>query len=264
MLVAAFLIGTVLTAEVGIPLAEAETLQRAEKEFREGVRARERPGQARPHFQAAFADYEALRRHGANNPDLYRNQGNAAYLANDLPAAILAYRRGLRLDPGDRALQANLESARDQIQYPTGSLCRPAADEWPPWLPRPSENLLLGLAVGLYTLGCVAKTRWLMVRRAFLLHLAAVAILLACLVGFRWGIGQWQTEQESHPLVVVKDAAPLRTGNGNAYPPHKGLPSVSRGMEGRLQFVRGDWLQVEFVGGDVGWLRRDRVLVDTP
>ena len=40
------------------------------------------------------------------------------------------------------------------------------------------------------------------------------------------------------------------------------LPSVRRGMEGRLRFVRGDWLQVEFPGGDVGWLRRGDVLLD--
>ena len=264
MLVAVFLLSAALTADPGNAATAAATLQRAEREFLQGVQAREQPDQASQHFRAAFADYETLRRQGANNTALYRNQGNAAFLAGNVPQAILAFRRALRLAPGDGILQESLEKARDRVDYPKSEV-RPAAPDWPSWLPRPSDNQLLGLAVGIYSLGCIAFTRWLMIRQVSLVFLAAAALVLAGTLGFRWASREGQIDQQrQHPLLVVKDTCPLRTGNGISYPPQPALSSVRRGMEGTLQFVRGDWLQVEFPGGAVGWLRRDQVLLDTP
>jgi len=263
MLVAAFLMSTALAPEAGTPANGATTLERAEREFHEGLAARAHPDQAMPHFRMAFVHYKALRRQGVNNTALYRNLGNAAFLADDLPEAILAYRRGLRLDPGDRVLRENLEEARNQVQYPPGTLCRPADDKWPAWLPRLADNLLLGLALGLYAFGCVAITRWLLVRRAFLLLLGAMAIVVASGTAAWWGVRQRQARDESaHPLVVVKTTTPLHAGNGASYPLHKTMLSVARGMEGRMRYARGDWLQVQFPGGARGWLQRDHVLIN--
>jgi hypothetical protein len=242
----------------------AETLERAERAFREGVQARAHPDQARPHFRAAVDLYQALRRQGVDNPGLCRNLGNAALLAGDLPAALLAYRHGLRLAPADRVLRDNLEYARDQVGYPPGTLSRPAPDAWPPWLPRPPADLLLAVALALYGVGCVAVTRWHMGQSNAPLTWAVSALIVAAVLGLAWGVGRWQAEEETrHPLVVVAaDPVPLRTGNGKSYPAHRTLAAVNRGMEARLLFVRGGWLQVEFPGGQVGWLQRESVLVD--
>jgi tetratricopeptide (TPR) repeat protein len=242
----------------------AGILERAEKEFREAVQGREQRDEARKHFQTAAELYEALRRQGVNNADLYGNLGNAALLADNLPAAILAYQRGLRQDPGDRALHDNLEYARDQVAYPVGVPSRPAPDPWPPWLPRPADDLLLALALVLYGLGCVSATRWLMTRRSGLVMRSAVALVLGGVLGLWWGSRQWQHDEDrEHQLVVMAaDTTPLRTGNGRSYPVHKAMPVVNRGMEGRLLFARGDWLQLEFPGGEVGWVPRGSVLVD--
>src|SRR5262249_25530730 len=46
------------------------------------------------------------------------NQGNTYLLADKLPQAILAYKRGLRLNPNHELLRANLEYARSQVNYP--------------------------------------------------------------------------------------------------------------------------------------------------
>jgi len=53
----------------------------------------------------------------------------------------------------------------------------------------------------------------------------------------------------------------LRTGNGLRYPPRYETP-LNRGVEARLLFTRGDWLQIEFAGGEVGWVPREYALVD--
>ena len=43
----------------------------------------------------------------------YYNLGNAYFLADQLPEAILAFQRGLRLDPDDADVRANLDYVRD-------------------------------------------------------------------------------------------------------------------------------------------------------
>ena len=52
-----------------------------------------------------------------------------------------------------------------------------------------------------------------------------------------------------------------RKGDGLAFPPRYGAP-LNRGVEARLLFERGDWLQIELSGGEVGWVPRAYALVD--
>src|SRR5207302_9041873 len=99
-----------------ISQTRAEILERAEAAFEQGVKARGTPEETKL-FQSAAEHYEELRRRGVHNAALYRNQGNALLLGGDLPGAILAYRRGLRLNPNDRQMRANLTYARDQVVY---------------------------------------------------------------------------------------------------------------------------------------------------
>jgi tetratricopeptide (TPR) repeat protein len=245
-------------------LPDAALLERAEAAFRAGSKAREHPEQARVFFHAAADRYEALQRRGIENPGLCSNLGKAALLAGDLPRAIRAYRRGLRLDPDDRSLLDDLAYARDQVQYPANTVTRPPADPWPSWLPRPADDVLLAVALAFYGVACLAATGWRMDGRSSLRKLGVIAMALALVSGLRWGLRRWEAlEQTQHPVVVMAaEATPLRTGNGLSYPGHKGLPSVSRGMEARLQFARGGWLQIEFPGGEVGWVQRAGVLID--
>src|SRR5262249_53455448 len=89
------------TAAGDATVAGADLLDRAEAAFRAGVSARQNSGETRRCFREAASHYETLRQRGADNADLEGNLGNAYLLAGDLARAILAYRRGLRLNPGD-------------------------------------------------------------------------------------------------------------------------------------------------------------------
>src|SRR5262249_34338620 len=53
----------------------------------------------------------------------------------------------------------------------------------------------------------------------------------------------------------------LRRGGGATSPPRYDTP-LNRGVEARLLFARGDWLQVELAGGEVGWVPRRSVLIE--
>jgi tetratricopeptide (TPR) repeat protein len=245
-------------------LSDREVRERAEAEFQEGVHLRQARDQAQPHFRNAAGYFEELRQRGVYNPALYRNLGNAYLLADDLPRAILSYRRGLILVPNDPDLRDSLAEARERVAYPaSGDLGRPRSEDRPPWLPHLRSNGLMVAAVACYIFGCLSVTRWRMVRRGRLLTIGLIALLLAgVLAGWLMLRAAEQRESGEHLLVVVaRDGVLLRRGNGVAFPPRYDTP-VNRGVEGRLLFERGSWVQIELSGGEIGWVPRQAVLVD--
>jgi hypothetical protein len=236
----------------------------AEALFRLGLDRHDHPEKAQSFFLQSAERFESLRQRGADNAELDRNLGNAYLLGGDLPRAILAYRRGLRRSPSDRRMQEALAFARSQVAHGTGNgLGHPPSESRPPWLPRLATSWCLALALGAYTLGWLAAARWWMRRdsRAMVLAVAgclAAAVLVAGLVA---------EEVRDHDLierpvvVVAEDGVLLRSGNGLRYPPCFETP-LNRGVEARLLFIRGHWLQIELAGGEVGWVPREYALVE--
>jgi hypothetical protein len=196
----------------------------------------------------------------------FHNLGNAYFLADRLPEAILAFRRGLRLDPNDGGLADNLDYARARVQNLFGNRGRPEEESWPPWLYQPSPFQVLVVALILYSAACVLATRWLMTRRRALMVRAILVFILAAAGGFFWlYLKNENTWQDQHPLVVIReDKLPLRKGNGPSYAANADLPVLSRGMEARRLHERGGWLQIQFPSGEVGWVEKTAVLVDEP
>jgi hypothetical protein len=194
------------------------------------------------------------------------NVGNAFFLDDKLPEAIFFFQRGLRLDPNDGGLQANLDYARARVQYPFGDHGRPESPSWPTWLYRPSPFQVLVAALILYAVGCLLVTRWLMTGRRRLLVRAVVIFILAAAGAVFWLHLESENEwQEQHPLVVIRDDKQLlRKGNGPSYPANPDLPFLSRGMEARRLHERGAWLQIQFPSGEIGWVEKAAVLVDDP
>ncbi len=249
-----------------MPHTVADILHEAEAAFHEGSQLRDQPEEARKQFRLAAERYEQLRTRGVTNPALCCNQGNAWFLAGDLPRAILSYRRGLRLAPHDAELRMCLEHAREQVVYPShATLGRPAVEHWPPWLPRPSARTCFYGAVLSYVLGWAACARWLTSRRRGWLALTggafAVALLLALLVLL--GESRARKEERFPPVVVAEDGVLLRKGNGLGYPLRSETP-LNRGVEARLLHAKADWLQIELASGEVGWVPKSYMLVEKP
>jgi hypothetical protein len=250
-----------------VSAADVELIQAAADSFHEGVELRDDPAGARAHFRTSADLWEQARRNGVANPALFRNQGNACLLADDLPGAILAYRRGLWLAPNDAELQMLLAHARNQVVYPasSGAFAHPPVDYRPPWLPRFSILWPLGLSCLAYGLGCFAFTRWRMVRRSGFLALSLIAFVAFALLAVILVLEELRNrDQEVRPLVVVaQDGMHLRKGNGESYP-HRYETPLNRGVEARLVLERAGWVQVELSGGETGWLPRGQVRIDEP
>jgi hypothetical protein len=246
---------------------ETDLLQRAEAAIRDGEARRDNPQQARLSFLEAALLFETLHKQGIQNADLFRNEGNAYLLAGDLPRAILAYRRGLRYAPGERVLQANLHYAREQVDYPSGDgFGRPPIDHWPPWSPRLSLGALLALALVAYTASLVALTRWVLTRRGVLLviSIGLIALAIAPLVAVIYEAWQLRRERANPVVLIAANHVQLRNGDGLAYSARYDGKTLNRGVEARLLNERGDWLQIELAGGEMGWVRRVDVLSEPP
>jgi tetratricopeptide (TPR) repeat protein len=267
MAVPGLLIGLLLAvgATPTEPSSERALLDEAQSAFHEGNQAQDLA--AKEAFRRAAECYEELHRRGVRSAALYRNQGNASLLAGDLPHAVLAYRRGLRLAPNDADLHANLAYARDQVvQGLSDHHGRPPVEQRPPWLPRLASKRVLGLVALLYALTWFTVTCWLMTRRTWLLAMAGGAFMVAVLLAVGFTVEAMAEKAEvHHPLVVIARAegVKLRRGNGQSYPEYDYV--LRPGVEGRLLFddQRG-WLQIELADGEVGWVRQADVLVDTP
>lgn len=263
MHVAGFMIQMTLAVSAGAyPMPDDWVLAHAEAEFRKGLELRGTSPEAGRHFRLAWAEYSELRRRGLNGAEVCGNAGNAALLTGDLPAAILAYRQGLRAAPGNQTLLSNLAFAREQVAYAeNGAIARPAAAQ----VASRVRVSLVGLlaAVTLWVGACLSITRWIMTRDrrplniGLCLLVAAVCFVVVLLFDRRRAI-----EETAHPVVVVaQDDLVLRKGNGTSYPPRVSTP-LNRGVEMRLVFKRGDWLQVELGSGEIGWVPAAAVLVD--
>lgn len=263
VLVMGLLLGGLPTQLKSVP--ESDLIDQAFDAQDAGRKAKGDPREAHVHFARSAACWEEIHRRGWTGPDLFRNLGNAYLLAGDLPRAILAYRQGLRLDPVNRPLRANLEVARAEVVYPPpGTLGRPPDASWPRWLPRPGLPLIWRLGIVAYGIFWLLLTRWIMVRHAWLL--AAAAGMLALTVTLTTCLClemRSQANAAQYPVVVVaRDGVVLRKGNGLSYPPRNPTP-LNRGVEAQQLFTRGDWLQIRLAGGEVGWVPVAEVLVDT-
>jgi hypothetical protein len=229
--------------------------------FAEGLRRRQAGERSRAQFQAAAAACEELRRRGASNALLYRNLGNARLLASDLPGAILAYREGLRVEPGDAVLRRNLAAARNLVAFAEGSrLGRPPEDVRPGWLVRVGPGWVFALALAAHAAGWAALVRWLMRRRPAAL-VGAVALVGPAALGVGLLVRGEAAGQTRPVVVLAADGVRLRKGNSALFPPRYETP-LNRGVEAELLFRRGGWLQVELAGGEVGWVPAGQALVE--
>jgi hypothetical protein len=218
---------------------------------------------ARPAFQRALQAF-AESNDRLSGTALAQDLGNAAFLADDLPRAILAFRYGLSFDRHHALLRTNLAYARSQVRYaPNGQHGRPEPDPWPLWLARLGAGWYVGGATTCYCLAWVALSGFALRPKRELAALTAGCLALAAGAGYGCYLLRLQADRDRDfaPVIICRDDVPLRTGNGPSYPRHEELPTLARGMEARRLGARGSWLQIQFATGEIGWIQDRDALI---
>ena len=194
---------------------------------------------------------------GVENADLYTNLGNAALQGEHLGAAVLAYRRALRLDPDHtRALQ-NLEHARGLLadwvprREPAGLAS--SFFFWHRTLAR-EERALAGafcfLVAGALIAGGIHFRQSALRNSAWVPGLAWLVLMISLAIDAGGG--------DREDAVVVAEEAVLRVADSALAPVALPRP-LPAGAEVRVLEVRSPWLHVRLANGRDAWLAEDRV-----
>jgi len=241
-------------------------LAEAQNYFHLGLAARRDPQLARPLFRGSAEDYTELVRRGNRSAEIYRDQGNAWLLWGSLRRAILAYRQGLAIDPTDASLRNCLDFARSQVVYhqPENLGRPPPLNVWLSLTNALSAQTYFFLAAICYAAACIGVSIWWMTRSLWALAAGGLLLILAALCSGLLATQAWHFQDEQiYPVVVIsEDGVTMRTGNGVSYPAKLSVP-LNRGLEARTLYTRGNWLQIELLTGQVGWVpRQAAVLAD--
>lgn len=210
---------------------------------------------AQRYYQQAIDGYERLIATGVQNGKLYYNLGNAYFLRNDLGRAILNYRRGLRLEPGNRRLHANLRYALsqrvDQIDATARHALLPRLLFWHDDLSLQTQMTLA--LMGFLLVWAVAFIH-LFHRHAFLFWFMGVAAFIFVLFGGSTLVVHAQHATMQHGVIVVQEA-PVRKGNGESYALQFPRP-LHPGTEFEVIEIRGSWLHIRLKNDASGWIRQ--------
>lgn len=252
-------LGLLIAPAISQPLPRGQQrrlLEQANRAFDQALASDDKTA-SQGYYQQAIDRYEQLIASGVHNARLYYNLGNAYFLHDDLGRAILNYRRGLRLEPGNPRLRANLRHARNQRLDQFDTSMQQAL------LPR---VLFWHDDVSLHTQVVVALTGFLVAwagafvhlfrrRPAFPWSMAGATVVFVLFAGSALLVQARNTP--SRHGVIVADAAPVRTGNGESYALLLPRP-LHAGAEFEVLEARGSWLHIRLGDGISGWIRRHR------
>lgn len=232
-------------------------LEKANSMFEQAVTSQDEQAM-QGYYQQAINAYEQLIAAGVRNAKLYYNLGNAYFRANDLGRAILQYRRGLRLEPGNRRLQANLQYALtrrlDQIEV-KATTRRSLAARLLFWYDNLSLQTQVTLALlAFWLIWFCAFAHWFRPRSSFLGGLA-IGIFCFALFAASAALVHMQNTAVRHGVIVAQEA-PVRKGNGNSYALQFPRP-LHPGAEFEVIENRSPWLHVRLDNGATGWIRQN-------
>lgn len=207
--------------------------------------------------RAASSLSAVIEREDLRTPASYHALGNAYALLDDYGHAVLAYRRGLEINPRDLRLRDSLDFARDQVQISVepspANRVRWALTAWRGFIPR------AWLWSGFVTLFVIAWAL-LIVRsathappplRTAALWCFGLSLLPLSALGYEWSINQGRDL-----IVITQPKVTAMSGpDDSVYDPVYSEP-LDAGVEGVLKETRDDWARVRLIDGSECWVPR--------
>ena len=206
-------------------------------------------------YLLAASLFQQLVDRGVKSGAVFYNQGNAYMRGGKRGQAIACYRQAKRYRPRDPQLEANLQTALENVPR-TDS--RPLIEYvlfWQNWLSYSGKfQLSIGVAILTFLLALVGlyfdSIHW---KRAAVGALA-ITVLLAGSAIYDW----YRFAYQKHG-VVTSPSVIARKGNAETYEPAFTSP-LTEGTEFTVADQRGDWLLMRLSAGQEGWVRRSDVV----
>ena len=206
-------------------------------------------------YGEAILGYEkVIDEFGIKNPGLYYNLANAYFLKGDIGRAILNYRRGERLDPGNADIHKNLAFARsnriDKIELKAREKVLKTLLFWHYDFSIKTRFLLACIT---FAVACLALTFLLWRgRNNFIVTTAAVCgVIFICLFG---SVVLSRVKMASRTCgVVVAGEVIARQGDGENYMPSFKEP-LHAGTEFELLESRDSWLHIKLADESQAWI----------
>lgn len=264
-----------------------QLFQSGNEKFRAGLELQrtDRPAAEAKFREAAGAWREVARAGRIRNAKLETNIANASLFAGDLPAAIVAYRRALAIDPTDRDVLAALASARKsagtealalgQSMQKTDAAATTGGLRGTLFGIGRAIRSASGIATGVLTprvllaAGSIAYVlffgllclrvlgRW----RAPWSLVAAVATV--CVLSLAPLILRESVERNATEAVVIATNAVARNGPADLYDPVFQEP-LRAGLEVGVDERRGGWSKIRLRDGRTAWVRSEVLELVTP
>lgn len=205
----------------------------------------------------AVSAFRSLNAAGIESASVWYNLGNASFKAGDVPGAILAYERALKIDPSHADARFNLEFARTQVQDRIDAVPEFILKTWSReccWLLSSDAWAVLSL---LFLAGALALLlAWLLGRRSglrkagFFGGIAAALLFLLCL-----HFAQWQRRDyyRADSAIVMRPVSSVKSSpsGGNTA---KDLFVLHEGTKVRILDNVGDWCNIALADGRQGWI----------
>lgn len=242
----------------------------------------DRPAAEAKFREAAGAWREAARVGGIHNGKLECNIANASLLAGDVPGAILAYRRALKIDPSDRQARSGLAAARRSAGTEALALGESLVK-------KDQNSAAGGLRGTIAAIGALVgrSIEWTSnaVPLRLLLLTAAISYIGLFLAGALRVLGAWRVPNAalaflfavllavSVPLIasevrglqrdeaiVITPGVIARNGPAELYAPAFQEP-LRAGLEVTKVESRGAWTKVRLRDGREAWVRGDALAI---
>ncbi len=208
-------------------------------------------------FRRAERLFRAVAADGVRNAALQVNLGNAALQAERLGAAVLAYRRALRIDPDHPQALQNLEHARsllpEWVPRPEAAGLLDSFFFWHRTLARSTRSVAAAACFAGAALLLAGAVRW---RQPVLRNAAWLpALAWLALLGSVWLDPEARARDEA--VVVVAEAVARAADSAlapGAFP--RPLPG---GSEVQILERRSPWLRIRLANGRDAWVTESSV-----
>jgi tetratricopeptide (TPR) repeat protein len=200
--------------------------------------------------------YQDMVSNGVSNAEVHYNLANALFKDNDLPNAIMHYRKAWYQRPRDPDIQANFHFAMNasgaaelEIGFIKRTLQTLSLSEW----------LMAAIAGYVILTILLGMAQWIKPARRLLLKLSLVPILLILLSSAGWY--QWYNLQLNPEWVVVKSGGTALFGPVEGSTAHYKLP-LGALVQQKSTDHKG-WVEIQY-DKKTGWIKEEYIELVSP